>query len=55
MFEYKIIDTGIDGNPDSEFELNELGKDGWELVTIQPEFNIKRFYFKREKEVNGNT
>ena len=48
LWEYKIIDTSKDGNPDSEYELTELGKEGWELVTIKIDsFGNERWYFKR--------
>ena len=47
QIEYKIIDSNTDGNPDSEYELNELGKDGWELCAIMPQVNTVRFFFKR--------
>lgn len=47
-FEYKIINSMLDGNPDSEYELNEIGKEGWELCAILPEINTTKFYFKRK-------
>ena len=47
QYEYQIIDSAVDGNPDSEFELNELGKEGWQLVGILPQINRTRFYFMR--------
>jgi hypothetical protein len=43
QYENKIINSLKDGNPDSEFELNELGKEGWRLVAI----NNYKFYFIR--------
>ncbi len=38
-FEYKIL-----GPPFTEKKLNEMGKLGWQLVSIQD----KKFYFMRE-------
>ena len=47
-WEYKIINPHKDGNPNSEFELNELGKEGWELVTISDRcWPTESWYFKR--------
>ena len=46
-WEYRIIDSMVDGNPDGQYELNELGKDGWELCGILTQINTTRFYFKR--------
>lgn len=49
-WEYFIVDTSKDGNPDNEYELNELNKEGWELITIKIEVNgSERWYFKRKK------
>ncbi len=48
IYEYKIIDDAVDGNPDDEFELNELGKEGWELCAINSSYRgSRRWYFKR--------
>jgi len=57
VWEYKIIDDWLDGNPDHEDELNDLGREGWELVTCQKVVarfddgtlvqGAKRWYFKR--------
>ena len=49
-FEYLIIDDSEDGNPDSVFELNELGKEGWELCCIQGCGHVIKWYFKRTVE-----
>ena len=35
-------------------DLNELGNEGWELVTVIQTNSYKMFYFKREKETNIN-
>lgn len=51
-WEYKIIDDQLEGNPDSVFELNELGKDGWELVFRTSGLGGERWYFKREVKEN---
>lgn len=51
-WEYKIIDTAKDGNC-NEFELNELGSEGWELCSVlsmpikEWASTFYRFYFKR--------
>ena len=53
-FEYKIIDPEEDGNPDSEYELNELGKDGWQLVGIDTlHVPYQRYYFVRHLTRNA--
>ena len=47
-WEYRILQASIDGNPDSEFELNELGKACWELVTVREDARGDTYwYFKR--------
>jgi len=57
-FEYKIIDGSINTvKKDDEFVLNELGKEGWELISFiegkakNSGLGAKRlyYYFKREK------
>ena len=51
QFEYKVYDQANGINPDSEYELNELGSQGWELVAIRrsdSEYGGYKFYFKRE-------
>lgn len=51
QFEYKVYDQKDGINPDSEYELNELGIQGWELVSIRrsdSEYGGYKFYFKRE-------
>ncbi len=48
QWEYKIIDDQVDGNPDNEWELNNLGLDRWELVAIKSVASgSTRWYFKR--------
>jgi len=42
QYEYKIVRL-IEGTGLDEDELNELGKEGWQLVAAMP----KRFYFMR--------
>lgn len=49
LWEYMIIKDWEHGNPDSEEDLNDLGKDGWELVAVKREEPIGYvWYFKRE-------
>lgn len=51
-YEYKIYDTTLGINPDSEEELNFLGNEGWELVAIRESDSVikgfHKYYFKRE-------
>lgn len=60
QFEYKIIDDVKGINPDSEEDLNWLGEQGWELVSINPYQTLygtwRKWYFKRQKvETNEQT
>lgn len=47
-FEYKIIISDATSLRDEERMLNEMGKEGWELVSIK-QFMNSWFYFKRPK------
>jgi hypothetical protein len=49
-WEYKelVRDSKADGLP-SETELNELGKEHWELAGVIREDDRVHFYFKRER------
>jgi len=47
-WEYMVIDEHKHGSPDNEFELNELGKEGWELTCSRGDSTGNRtWYFKR--------
>lgn len=55
QWEYKIINPHKDGNPNSEFELNELGKERWELVTVVDRgYKIEAWIFKRRLTSSSN-
>jgi len=46
--EYKYIRQNIDKEePLDENKLNELGKEGWELVSVFNKDTIAHYYFKR--------
>jgi Domain of unknown function (DUF4177) len=52
MFEYKIelINTAKTKPPKIEAQLTALGKDGWELVSVVPDFDgehILKAFLKR--------
>lgn len=55
-FEYKVlyINTALCGKETVEYQLNELGKEGWELVTVDIKYGW--YYMMRERtdaEDNG--
>jgi Domain of unknown function (DUF4177) len=62
-WEYRII-RRMPGEPlfvggrtpklDDPEELNELGNDGWELITIVRDSGYEILYFKRQKSSNSN-
>jgi len=53
MVEYQIIDERLDGNPDNVFELNALGREGWELCGITETLHgAHRWFFKRSPQPN---
>ena len=43
-WEYKTMFGGV-----SDITLNKFGKEGWELVAVEPHENLmlRRYYFKR--------
>jgi hypothetical protein len=49
VFEYKELtrDLAAGAAPPTEAELNELGRAGWELVSVLHDGRTARFYFKR--------
>jgi hypothetical protein len=50
-WEYKQVVRSLSENKfPSEEELNQLGKDGWELVTILSSSGFLYLYFKRLKD-----
>lgn len=46
-FEYKQLSRGLAKGPITEAELNELGRGGWELVSVLSDGHTAHFYFKR--------
>lgn len=47
IFEYKKLQEGVGGSgPVQEYQLNELGKKGWELVHVSGN-KSRNFLFKR--------
>jgi len=50
VWEYKQIQRDLsEGTMPTEDELNEFGKDGWELVSILNHTGFLFLYFKRVK------
>ena len=48
QWEYKRLSRNLKNDaPPSESELNEYGKDGWELVSSMIYADMLYFYFKR--------
>ena len=51
MYEYKVIKLQGDGAEYLEGLFNELGNDGWELVSaIKMGAGKENYFFKREKQ-----
>ena len=50
QWEYKIIRPNTDDARPSEQELNALGRDGWELVSVIIVEGVAHFYLKRIAE-----
>ena len=51
QWKYKHIRRFLDQEPPlDEAELNELGKEGWELITIFTSHRITHYYFKQPIE-----
>ena len=46
-FEYKQLSRELANGPITEGELNELGREGWELVSVLSDGHTAHFYFKR--------
>ena len=50
VWEYKLLTRNLSKeNAPAEQELNELGKDGWELVGVVNDSRLAYLYFKRVK------
>ena len=50
VWQYKQITRKLsESNMPNEDELNQLGKDGWELVSVLNHADVLYFYFKRIK------
>ncbi len=35
-WEYRILEVSMDLNDNDEIEVNNLGKEGWEMVSVNP-------------------
>lgn len=46
-FEYKQLSRELAKGPIAEEELNALGREGWELVSVLSDGRTAHFYFKR--------
>ena len=46
-FEYRQLSRELPKGPITESELNELGREGWELVSVLSDGLTAHFYFKR--------
>ena len=48
-WEYLVCDVGLDNEPkELERKLNEIGSEGWELVSVDWRGSV--FIFKRKKD-----
>ena len=47
QFEYRTVSRALVDGPLPQAELDELGKDGWELVSAIGDGKTAHFYFKR--------
>ncbi|HEX5581171.1 MAG TPA: hypothetical protein VFX39_06295 [Gemmatimonadaceae bacterium] len=50
-WEYRHLERRLgEGPPITEQELDELGAEGWELVSVAHVADVAHFYFKRMRE-----
>ena len=50
VWEYLVLTDRYDDSARSDQQrFNALGADGWELVSVEPHPDWRRFYFKRRK------
>ncbi len=49
MWEYKVVDISTVGQDEREKLMNELGRDGWELVCVSGSPLTPSHYLKRPK------
>jgi hypothetical protein len=54
-WEYKVLRSKVEAEKDIEKELNKLGHETWDLVSVTPNPGTGEtlFYFKRAKVVTG--